>query len=143
MKTLKELLVDRRLHFIRKGMSVFDAAKFMDLHNVGAVPVLDKDNKLAGIFSERDMIRRCVVKECDLKNTLVDDVMTKEVVVIEASDSPEYCMQILKQEKIRHIPVIEENKLVGLLSIRDLLLHDVKVKEEKIDLLNTYIQYNG
>lgn len=143
MKTLKTLLGEKRLLFVRTGMNVFEVTKFMDLHNVGAVPVLDKESKLKGIFSERDLVRRCIAKELDLKNTLVDEVMTKEVIVIEAQDTPEYCMKILKQERIRHIPVIEENSLIGVLSVKDLLLYDMKVKEEKIEMLNSYIQYYG
>jgi len=143
VKTLKTLLGEKRLLFVRTGMNVFEVTKFMDLHNVGAVPVLDKESKLKGIFSERDLVRRCIAKELDLKNTLVDEVMTKEVIVIEAQDTPEYCMKILKQERIRHIPVIEENSLIGVLSVKDLLLYDMKVKEEKIEMLNSYIQYYG
>ena len=143
MKTLKHLLGERRLLFARKGMTVFDVSKFMDLHNVGAVPVLDTDSKLKGIFSERDLMRRCIAKELDLKTTLVEEVMTKEVIVIESQDTPEYCMQILKQEKIRHIPVIEDNRLIGVISIEDLLLYDMQLKEEKIEMLNSYIQYYG
>ena len=129
--------------FVKSGMCVYDVAKFMDLHNIGAVPVLDKEQGMLGIFSERDLLRRCIVKGLDLGKTTVDEVMTKDVVVIDASDTPDYCMQIMKQQSIRHMPVIEENKLIGIVSMRDLLLHDVKVKAEKIDLLNTYIQYNG
>jgi CBS domain-containing protein len=143
MAVLKDLLNEKRLYFVKTGMNVFDVAKYMDLHNIGAVPVLDKDNKLKGIFSERDLVRRCIAKELDLKTTKIDEVMTSQVYVIEITDSPEYCMQIMKQQKIRHMPVIEEHKLVGLISMRDLLLYDMKIKEEKIEMLNTYIQYNG
>jgi CBS domain-containing protein len=143
MAALKDLLVDKRLFFVKTGMTVFEVARYMDLHNIGAVPVLDKENKLKGIFSERDLMRKCIAKELDLKTTKVDEVMTTQVIVIESKDTPEYCMQILKQQNIRHIPVIEENKLVGLISMRDVLLYDMKLKEEKIDMLNTYIQYNG
>ena len=143
MKTLKEFIGEKRLLYVVSGMSVFDTVKFMDLHNVGAVPVLDKATGLLGMFSERDLLRRCIVKELDLQKTLIDDVMTKDVIIIDAEDSPEYCMQIMKQQKIRHMPVIHNNKLIGLVSMRDLMLHDVKLKEEKIELLNTYIQYNG
>ena len=124
-------------------MTVFDLSKFMDLHNIGAVPILDSEGKLKGIFSERDLMRRCIAKELDLKTTLVEEVMTKEVIVIESEDTPEYCMQILKQEKIRHIPVIEETRLIGVISIEDLLLYDMQLKEEKIEMLNSYIQYYG
>ena len=143
MKTLKECLTDIRLLFVKSGMSVYEVTKFMDLHNIGAVPILDKSSGLLGIFSERDLLRRCIVKEIDLKKTLVDEVMTKEVIVIDASDSPEYALQIMKQQNIRHLPVVENNSLIGIISMRDMMLIDVKLKEEKIDILNTYIQYNG
>jgi CBS domain-containing protein len=143
MKTLKEYLRDERLLFVRSGMSVFEVTKYMDLHNIGAVPVLDSKSGLLGIFSERDLLRRCIVKEIDLNKTKIDDVMTKDVIVIDAKDSPEYCLTIMKQQKIRHMPVIEGTSLIGIVSMRDMMLHDVKVKEEKIDILNTYIQYNG
>lgn len=143
MAVLKDLLIDKRFFFVKTGMCVFDVAKYMDLHNIGAVPVLDSENKLKGMFSERDLVRRCISKELDLKTTKIDDVMTSQVYVIDVSDTPEYCMQIMKQQKIRHMPVIEEHKLIGLVSMRDLLLYDMKLKEEKIEMLNTYIQYNG
>lgn len=145
MKTLKELLGDRQLHFVKTGMKIMDVAKFMGLHNIGAVPVLEQSDKLKlkGIFSERDLLRRCIAKEVDLFNTLIDDVMTKQVVVIESGDTPEYCLQIMKQENIRHVPIIEGQELIGMISMRDLLLYDVTEKEEKIELLNSYIQYNG
>ena len=143
MKTLKEYLTDIRLLFVKSGMSVYEVTKYMDLHNIGAVPVLDNASGLLGIFSERDLLRRCIVKELDLKKTLVDEVMTKEVIVIDASDTIEYALQIMKQQKIRHLPVVENNFLIGMVSMRDMMLIDVKLKEEKIDILNTYIQYNG
>ena len=143
MKTLKEYLTDIRLLFVKSGMSVYEVTKYMDLHNIGAVPVLDNASGLLGIFSERDLLRRCIVKELDLKKTSVDEVMTKEVIVIDASDTIEYALQIMKQQKIRHLPVVENNFLIGMVSMRDMMLIDVKLKEEKIDILNTYIQYNG
>ncbi len=143
MKTLKEHLTEIRFLFVKSGMSVFEVTKYMDLHNIGAVPVLDNASGLLGIFSERDLLRRCIVKELDLNNTLVDDVMSKEVIIIDASDTTEYALQIMKQQKIRHLPVVENKSLIGMVSMRDMMLVDVKLKEEKIDILNTYIQYNG
>jgi CBS domain-containing protein len=143
MKSLKEYLTDIRLLFVRSGMTVFEVTKFMDLHNIGAVPVLDKASGLLGIFSERDLLRRCIVKEYDLHKTIIDDVMTKDVIVIDSTDTIEHALKIMKQQKIRHLPVIEEKSLIGLVSMRDMMLVDVKQKEEKIDILNTYIQYNG
>ncbi len=143
MKNLKEYLTDIRLLFVKSGMSVFEVTKFMDLHNIGAVPVLDKDSGLLGIFSERDLLRRCIVKELDLHKTMIDEVMTKGVIVIDSTDTIEHALKIMKQENIRHLPVIEEKSLKGVVSMRAMMLVDVKLKEEKIDILNTYIQYNG
>lgn len=143
MRNLKEYLTDIRLLYVKSGMSVFEVTKFMDLHNIGAVPVLDKNSGLLGIFSERDLLRRCIVKEFDLHKTLIDDVMTKSVIVIDSTDTIEHALKIMKQENIRHLPVIEEKSLVGVVSMRAMMLVDVKLKEEKIDILNTYIQYNG
>ena len=108
MKTLKDLIKDRPLHFVKSGMKI-----------------------------------KCIAKEIDLFNTPVDEVMTRNVIVIESHDTPEYCMQIMKQEKIRHMPVIEEQDLKGIISIRDLMMYDMKQKEEKIEMLNSYIQFNG
>lgn len=145
MSTIKELLKDKPLHFVKTGMTVEEVAKFMDIHNIGAVPVLEKSEKLTlrGIFSERDLLRRCIAKELDVKKTLIDEVMTKKVVVIESHDTIDYCLQIMKQENIRHIPVIEGTSLIGMLSLRDLILHDLHEKEENIEMLNAYIQFNG
>ncbi len=145
MKTLKELLGDKPLHFVRTGMSILDVAKFMGLHNIGAVPVLEQSDKLTlkGIFSERDLLRRCIAKDLDLMSTPVEAVMTGRVILVESTDTPEYALQIMKQEKIRHIPVREGNGLIGMVSMRDLMLYDMNLKDEKIELLNSYIQYNG
>lgn len=143
MANLKDLIKKDRLHFVKTGMSVSDVAKFMDMHNVGAVPVLADGNKLVGIFSERDLLRRCAAKGLDLNATIIDEVMTKGVILVEAHDTPEYCLQIMKQENIRHMPIREGNDLIGILSIRDLMYYDMQEKEEKIEMLNSYIQFNG
>lgn len=145
MKTLKELLNERPLHFVKSGMTIIEVAKFMGLHNIGAVPVLEQSEKLnlVGIFSERDLLRRCIAKDIDLIHTKIDDVMTSKVIMVESHDSPEYSMSIMKQENIRHLPVIEGQDLIGMISMRDLMLHDITLKEEKIELLNSYIQFNG
>ena len=108
MKNLKEYLTDIRLLYVRSGMTVFEVTKFMDLHNIGAVPVLDKNSGLLGIFSERDLLRRCIVKELDLNKTMIDDVMTKGVIVIDSTDTIEHALKIMKQENIRHLPIVEE-----------------------------------
>lgn len=141
MPTLGEIVKDKAVRFIDEGKTVIEAAEYMDKFNVGAVPVLNGD-RLVGIFSERDLLRRCVTKKLDMGNTKVEEVMTERVIVMEASDSYEDCLRIMKQENIRHVPVIDGDKLVGVISIRDLMQVDMDEKEQKIDILNSYIHYN-
>ncbi|MFI5144038.1 MAG: CBS domain-containing protein [Ignavibacteria bacterium] len=141
MPSLGEIVKGKIVRFIDEGKTVLEAAEYMDKHNVGAVPVLNGD-RLVGIFSERDLMRRCVTKKLDMAATKVEEVMTERVIVMEASDSYEDCLRIMKQENIRHIPVIDGDKLVGVISIRDLMQVDMDEKEQKIDILNSYIHYN-
>lgn len=143
MHTVKDLIVEQRLLFARPEMNVQEAAKYMDMHNIGALPIIDTDKKLAGIFSERDIIRRCIVKKIDLEKTLISEVMTKNVIVVESHDTPEYCLRIMKQENIRHLPVREGSELIGMVSMRDLLIDVLTEQEEKLEMLNFYIQYSG
>lgn len=141
MQTLGELVKNRPILFASKGQSVMDAVQYMAKNNIGAVPVLDGD-RLVGIFSERDLMIRCVAKEIDINNTKIEDVMSKYVIIMEAGDTYEECLVIMKQKSIRHMPVIEGDKLLGVVSLRDLMQIDVEEKEQKIDILHSYIHYN-
>ncbi|KAA0209942.1 CBS domain-containing protein [Ignavibacteria bacterium CHB1] len=143
MRTLKELIADQRLYFVKPDMTVLQAATYMDIHNIGALPVISEKNNLSGIISERDIIRRCVVKSLDMSQTKVGDIMTKTVIVVESHDTPDYGLKIMKQENIRHLPVREGTELLGMVSMRDLLVDILNEKEEKIEMLNFYIQYSG
>lgn len=141
MQTLGELVKNRPILFASKGQSVMDVVQYMAKNNIGAVPVLDGD-RLVGIFSERDLMIRCVAKEIDINNTKIDDVMSKYVIIMEAGDTYEECLGIMKQKSIRHMPVIDGDKLLGVVSLRDLMQIDVEEKEQKIDILHSYIHYN-
>ena len=141
MKTLGELTKHKTMHHVSAGTTVFDTVAYMAENNVGAVPVLDIEGRLRGIFSERDLLKRCVAKGLDIKNTIIEDVMTKGVIVIESHDTYDYCLKIMKQESIRHIPVREGEKLIGMISMRDLLQLDSDEKAEEIGFLKNYISY--
>jgi CBS domain-containing protein len=141
MPTLGELVKMKPVLVTSTGKSVIEVAKFMALNNIGAVPVLEGD-RLAGIFSERDLMVRCVAKNMNLHDTKVDDVMTREVIIMEAKDTYEECLVIMKKKSIRHVPVHEGDKLLGVVSLRDLMELDVEEKEQKIDILHSYIHYN-
>lgn len=141
MKTLRDLTGSKAVYFAKMGQSVFEVISAMAENNVGALPVLDKEGRLRGIFSERDLLARCVSKKMDLDNTKIDDVMTKGVIVMEAHDSYEDCLNIMRQESIRHMPVRDGEKLVGVVSMRDLMQVDVEEKKQEIENLNSYIYY--
>jgi CBS domain-containing protein len=141
MKTLGELILGKPLFFVEKGQSVQKVAEYMAQNNVGGVPVLDH-GRMAGIFSERDLMNRCVAMNLDLHNTLIDEVMTRKVIFMEVHDTYEDCINLMRQEGIRHVPIRDGDKLVGVISLRDLMQLDVEEKEQKIDILHSYIHYN-
>jgi len=140
MKTLGEIIRGKTLYFTEVGKTVLEVSQLMAEHNIGALPVLD-GSRLAGIFSERDIMTRCVAKKLDPASTKVDEVMTRKVILMEAGDSYDYCLRIMKQRGIRHIPVREGDKLIGMVSIRDLMQSDAEEKEEEIEVLHSYIHY--
>jgi CBS domain-containing protein len=113
----------------------------MAKNNVGAVPILDKAGRLRGIFSERDLMTRCAFRKVDLDATKIDEVMTRGVIVMEAHDSIEDCMKIMKQEGIRHMPVRDGENLIGVISMRDLMQEEAEMQRQEIENLSTFIYY--
>ena len=141
MKSLRDICSHKPIYYVNTGSSIYDVVSQMARNNVGAVPVLDDGGKLRGIFSERDLMVRCAAKRLDMESTKIDDVMTKGVILMEAHDSYDDCLKIMQQEGIRHIPVREGEKLIGVVSMRDLMQEDVEEKRQEIENLNTFIYY--
>jgi CBS domain-containing protein len=139
MKSLKELCTSRNILSVISGSKIIDVANFMAEHNIGLVPVLDIEGKLLGVFSERDLVKRVIAKGLDLAVTVVDNVMTRDLVIANINESYNECLKKMKDRNIRHILIFEEEKLVGILSIRDLLEIDLKVQKETIEVLHNYI----
>lgn len=139
MKSLKELLSSKNLFTVHSGSNVHNVICFMAEHNIGLVPVLNKEGVLIGVFSERDLVRRVIAKGQDIKTTLVDDVMSTDLVVADINESYEECLKKMQHRQTRHIIIIENEKLIGIVSIRDLLELDIKVHRETIEVLNNYI----
>jgi CBS domain-containing protein len=106
--------------------------------NVGLVPVL-RTGKLVGVFSERDLVKRVIAKGLSLEDTTVDDVMTKELILAKSDESYEACLKKMKDAYIRHIIIIDDGLLYGVLSMRDLLEMDITAQKETIQVLNNYI----
>lgn len=141
MKSLRDICSRKEMFYVNTGMTVYEAANEMAKNNIGAVPVLDDGGKLRGIFSERDLLTRCAAKKLNIENTKIEDVMTKGVILMEAHDSYNDCMKIMQQEGIRHMPVRDGEKLIGVISMRDLMAEDAEEKKQEIENLNSYIYY--
>ena len=140
MRSLRDLFHDRELFFITPDQTIAEAARYMTERNVGAVCVLEGE-RLVGILSERDMMKRVIAPNRDPGTTRVADVMTAKPVVVDVHEGFEKCLKVMKQANIRHLPVVEGDKLVGLVSLRDLLQVDRDEKEEEIKYMQDYIHY--
>jgi CBS domain-containing protein len=119
-------------------MLVYDALQIMAQKNVGALLVLQED-RLAGIFSERDYARKVVLKGVSSHKIPVRDVMTAEVIFVTPEQSIEDCMALMTNKHVRHLPVMENSKVVGLISIGDVVKAIISQHEETIKHLENYI----
>ena len=117
---------------------VYDAIKMMADKNVGALPVVQND-KLAGIISERDYTRKVILQGRSSKETRVSEIMSMNLVVTHPNESLTGCMRVMTEKRIRHLPVLEEGKLVGMLSIGDALKWVISAQTATIEHLEQYI----
>ena len=138
-RPIASVLAGRSLVSVRTGTSVEEAARRMAQNNVGAVPVLDGE-RLVGIFSERDLLKRVVAAGRAPGATRVEEVMTSPVIMAEAEESFATCLERMKAAGIRHLAVVAGGKMLGLVSLRDLLLVDVAVKEKALTLADRVIE---
>ena len=121
--------------------SVFEAIKKMDRHSVGALPVV-LDDKLVGIFSERDYARKVILKDRSSKTTQVIEIMTTRVFHTTPQQKIEECMAIMSEHHIRHLPVLEDEKLVGIISIGDVVKDIISEQQFKIEQLENTITWS-
>lgn len=118
--------------------TVLEVARLMVEHNIGAVPVL-QNGQLVGIFSERDLMSRVVVKGRDPGNTPVSQVMTEDPLTVGPKDALETCMTLMRRHGFRHLPVCSGKELVGVVSLRDILLHDLNAKDDEVRMMRAYL----
>ncbi len=141
MAKIRDVIRGKKLYTVQPQQIVREVAITMSEARVGAVPVIEGD-RLVGIFSERDLMTRVVAPGLDPDTTMVGSVMTKDIVVADADETTEACLARMKQLHVRHLPVVSGNKLVGMLSVRNLLMVEATQKEEEIKWLNAYIHYS-
>jgi CBS domain-containing protein len=118
--------------------TVLEVASLMVEHNIGAVPVL-QDGQLIGIFSERDLMSRVVVPGKDPGRTPVNQVMTEDPLTVAPNDQLETCMTLMRRHGFRHLPVCSGTELKGVVSLRDILLHDLDAKDDEMRIMRAYL----
>ena len=130
---------NRQIWTISKDQSVMQALILMSEKNIGAIIIVDNNDFPIGIFSERDYARKIILKGKSSKDTLLDEVMTKELITVTRDYKIEQCMEIMIEKRIRHLPVLENKKIIGIISIGDVLKIMIKEQKELIDHLQKFI----
>ena len=138
MKTLQEVMRKGFIFALQRTSSVAEAAQMMETHNIGIVAVLDGE-RLVGVFSERDVVRRVLNRGRDPLCTAVGDAMTTNLVVAAPDDDYQAAMRAMDHANIRHLPVVEDGRMISMLSIRDLMRVDLARLTEEIRYLHEYM----
>jgi len=139
--TVKELLDTKgnNVYTISIDETVYEGLVTMSKKDVGALLVIDNDDKLAGIFSERDYARKIVLLGKASKETRIGDMMSKEITVVQPSNTIQECLHIMTQKKVRHLPVVDDKSLLGIVSIGDAVNRVISDQEATIHDLEDYI----
>jgi CBS domain-containing protein len=140
MRPILELLKKREasVYSLTPQMSVFEALQQLANHNVGAMMVIDH-GKLVGVFSERDYTRKIALAGKSSKDTRVSEIMTANVITVSPQTRTRECMSLMRNKKIRHLPVVEGDKVLGMISIRDIMNDIIADHEQTISHLQNYI----
>jgi CBS domain-containing protein len=123
---------------IESGATVFQAIQMMAEKNIGALPVM-RDGTLLGVVSERDYTRKVILKGKSSKNTPVEDIMTRHLVVVSPEDTIANCMRLMTTRRVRHLPILSDGKMLGILSIGDVVKWIISQQEATIDQLTKYV----
>ena len=126
------------VYSVEGGITVYEALKVMGEKNIGALVVIE-DDKLKGIISERDYARKIILKGKSSNETLVKEIMTENVITVLPEDEIEKCMGLMSGRKIRHLPVVKDDKVLGIISITDVVTSIIEMQKNTIAHLESYI----
>jgi len=140
MNKLYSIVRERETYSLNQNWTVLEAARYMAEKHIGAAAVLDGD-RVVGVFSERDLMTRVVVPGRPADQTRVAEVMTREIVVGSPEESYEDGLQRMQQAKCRHLPIVEDGRFLGFISLRDLLQVELQEKDEELKHMNDYIHF--
>lgn len=140
MKAIHHILENKssEIYSVTPDVSVFDSLTVMMDKNISALLIM-QGGILCGIFSERDYARKIILQGKASKETRIGQVMTKDLITISLGDSVDHCMQLMTNNYIRHLPVIDNGKVLGLISIGDLVKSVIEEQKQTIEQLQSYI----
>ncbi len=142
MKTVAQVVQSKKIkqvHTVEADSTVLDALKMMAENNIGALPVTE-NGKVVGVVSERDYARKCVLKGRASVGTMVREIMSSPVITVNSKQSVSDCLSLITDRHLRHLPVLDDGELVGLVSIGDLVKETIAEQEELIRQLEQYIR---
>ena len=141
MMLIRHVIRNREPYSIKPSTTVQEAAEFMAEKNVGAVCVVDEAGKLLGVFSERDVVTRVVLQKRDPTSVRVGDVTSELRAVIKCDETPHQALERMELAGTRHLPVVDGERWVGMLSMRDLMRVELSEQDDELKLLHEYIQH--
>ncbi|MFD1603869.1 CBS domain-containing protein [Flavobacterium artemisiae] len=128
----------RNVFSVLSTTTVYEALKVMGEKNIGAILVIDENN-LKGILSERDYARKVILKDRSSKETFVHEIMESNVFTVSLCNNIEDCMELMSSKRIRHLPVVDDGVVVGIISISDVVKAIIEIQKDTIHHLNSYI----
>lgn len=141
MMLIRHVIRDREPYSMRESSTVQEAAEFMAARNVGAVCIVDANGKLLGVFSERDVVKRVVLQKRDPASVRISEVLSELRAVINCDETPHQALERMELIGTRHLPVVDGERWVGMLSMRDLMRVELSEQGDEIKLLHEYIQH--
>lgn len=138
--TVNQILAKKgkEVYSVPSTITVFEALGVMSEKNIGAILIIE-DTVLKGILSERDYARKIALKAKSSKKTFVHEIMEENVVTVKPSDNLDYCMELMDAKRVRHLPVIENDLIIGIISISDVVKSIIEIQKETIKHLDYYI----
>lgn len=128
----------KEVYSVLSTITVFEALGVMSEKNIGAILVIE-DEMLKGILSERDYARKIALKAKSSKKTFVHEIMEENVITVKPTDNLDYCMELMYTKKVRHLPVIDNGKIIGIVSIGDVVKSIIDIQKDTIQYLDSYI----
>lgn len=138
---IRDVIRNREPYSTKASATVQETAEFMAVRNIGAICVLDDGDRLIGVFSERDLLKRVVVAGRDPQRVSVGEVTSDLRAVIQCDETPHQALERMELIGTRHLPVVDGERWVGMLSMRDLLRVEVGEQGDELKLLHEYIQH--